>query len=435
METNNATLEMINWDALECSMRPEPLDESAYYSISNCHDPAAAHGMIRRCMDLHIWMMHVPEDEEDFELYARKMSSTFGVTVGYVRAAVFGIMRLAELPETNAIFRRLCHLDIDRLIGINNTLDKLSLVPDIAMLHRIDCELAEYLTPKRRNQRMPSRRAITNFLNELIALEDSSLSNRNTKPRLRYTINYSGKRAFIELETGAETGAVIDKCIKELAERTGTSLAKAAIALLSGEEDPKAKLILNLYQAKTDNAPVFIPEIGWLEPGQAEEMLQRIASTRDMDDVATAETAAYSPSDSIRSAVVGLDGTCRWSGCDAPAHRCQTDHRHNHADGGPTSAWNLASLCQHHHNIKTDRRAFYIMDPFTRVIFWLFADGSWESTVPSGPMSEGKKRWAQTVAQANQARRRNARLFAQMYIGEPEIEEVIVDLEEGEPPF
>lgn len=139
METNNATLEMINWDALECSMRPEPLDESAYYSISNCHDPAAAHGMIRRCMDLHIWMMHVPDNEEDFELYARKMSSTFGVTVRYVRAAVFGIMRLAELPETNAIFRRLCHLDIDRLIGINNTLDKLSLVPDIAMLHRIDC--------------------------------------------------------------------------------------------------------------------------------------------------------------------------------------------------------------------------------------------------------------------------------------------------------
>lgn len=75
------------------------------------------------------------------------------------------------------------------------------------------------------------------------------------------------------------------------------------------------------------------------------------------------------------------------------------------------------------------------MDPFTRVIFWLFADGSWESTVPSGPMSEGKKRWAQTVAQANQARRRNARLFAQMDIGEPEIEEVIVDVEEGEPPF
>lgn len=77
METSNATLEMINRDALECSMRLEPLDESAYYSISNCHDLAAAHGMIRRCMDLHIWMMHVPENEEDFELYARKMSSTF----------------------------------------------------------------------------------------------------------------------------------------------------------------------------------------------------------------------------------------------------------------------------------------------------------------------------------------------------------------------
>ena len=170
--------------------------------------------MIRRCMDLYMWMQHIPTDEEDFELYARKMSSTFGVSVGYVRAAVFGLMRLDELPETNAVFMRLCHLDIDRLIGINNTLDKLGPVPDSGIMQRIDSELAGYLTPTRRNQRMPSRRSIINFLNELIALEDSSLSIENSTSRLHYSINYSGKRAFIELEVGSEAGTVIDSCIK-----------------------------------------------------------------------------------------------------------------------------------------------------------------------------------------------------------------------------
>ena len=441
--SDTSTLEAINWDALGCTLRPEPLNELAYYSINNTNDHLAVQGMIRRCMDLNIWMQHIPDDDEDFELYARKMSSTFGVSVGYVRAAVFGIMRLRELPETNAVFHRLCHLDIDRLIGINNTLDKLGPVPDPDMMQRIDLELSLFLTPTRRNQRMPSRRSITNFLNELIALEDSSLSNGDKKPQLRYCISYSGKQAFIELQVDSEAGAVIDSCIKELASRKGISYAKAAIALLSGKEEPQAKLILNLYQAKTESAPVFIPGIGWLTPEDAEEMLQRLSSTRDMDEASTSETTAYSPTDSIRSAVVGMDGTCRWPGCDVSAHRCQTDHRHNHQDGGPTSAWNLASLCQHHHNVKTDRRAFYIMDPFSRDIFWLFEDGTWECSTASGPMSEGKARWVQTVAQANLARRRNARVFAQMMADVEDIteedltEEALIeeDVEEGEPPF
>ena len=175
--SDTSTLEAIDWDALGCALRPEPLNELAYYSINNTNDHLAVQGMIRRCIDLNIWMQHIPDDDEDFELYARKMSSTFGVSVGYVRAAVFGIIRLRELPETNVVFHRLCHLDIDRLIGINNTLDKLGPIPDPDMMQRIDLELSLFITPTRCNQRMPSRRSITNFLNELIALEDSSLPN------------------------------------------------------------------------------------------------------------------------------------------------------------------------------------------------------------------------------------------------------------------
>ena len=437
---NTATFNVIDWDVLGCTLRPEPLNEQAYYSISNTNDPVAVQGMIRRCVDLNIWMQQLPDDDDDFELYARRMSSTFGVTTGYVRAAVFGLVRLAELPVTSAVFYRLVHLDIDRLIGINNTLDKLGPSPDAAMMQRIDEKLAEYLTPTRRNQRMPSRRSIINFLNELIALEDSSLPNVKVKARLRYNITYSGKQAFIELQTGAEAGAVIDECIKELAKRKGISHAKAAIELLTGEENPQAKLILNMYQHKTESAPVFIPGIGWLDPDDAEEMLERLSSTRDMDEASTAETEAYSPTDAIRAAVVGLDGTCRWPGCDVSAHKSQTDHRHNHSEGGPTSAWNIASLCQHHHNVKTDRRAFYIMDPFTREIYWLFSDGSWETSLPSGPMSEGKARWAQTVTQANSSRRRNARAFAQMMaevddVAEKIAEEILQEFDDEEPPF
>lgn len=428
-------LASVMWDSIGCSIRPEPLDESAYYTISNVNDPLTAQGVLRRCMDLQAWMSNLPEDEEDFELYGRTMSAAFGVSMSYCASAAFALLRLKELPATNAIFRRLYHLDIDRLIGINNTLDKLGPSPDPGSLHRIDLELAEYITPTKKNQRMPSRRSIVKFLNEMLAVEDSTLNLEGKSNRLRYVINYSGERAFIELEIGSEAGAVIDSCIRELAERTGVSLAQAAIQLLTGEENPQAKLILNLYSAKdVENTPVFIPGIGWLE---GKDLLERVSTTRDMDQAATAETQSYSPTDAIRSAVVGMDGTCRWPGCEKSAHRSQTDHRHNHSEGGPTAPWNLASLCQHHHNVKTDRRAFYIMDPVTRDVYWLFPDGTWESTVATGPMSEGNKRWVQTYAQASAARRKRAQDFARIdaVVLPPVDFEDTDNYDDEEPPF
>ena len=47
----------------------------------------------------------------------------------------------------------------------------------------------------------------------------------------------------------------------------------------------------------------------------------------------------------------------------------------------------MASLCQHHHNIKTDGGAFYIMDPHTGDIVWLFDNGRWEYDEPQGPLA------------------------------------------------
>ena len=84
------------------------------------------------------------------------------------------------------------------------------------------------------------------------------------------------------------------------------------------------------------------------------------------------------------------------------------DHRINYADGGATHPRNLASLCQHHHNMKTDGRAHYIMDPHTGDIVWLYEDGTWATTEPTGPLAKKAKRWAQTVAQKISATRERA---------------------------
>ena len=53
----------------------------------------------------------------------------------------------------------------------------------------------------------------------------------------------------------------------------------------------------------------------------------------------------------LRRALEVRDGGCVFPGCDAPASWCDAHHVVHWADGGPTSAQNLASLCRHHHGV------------------------------------------------------------------------------------
>ncbi|MEN2740530.1 DUF222 domain-containing protein [Microbacterium sp. X-17] len=60
----------------------------------------------------------------------------------------------------------------------------------------------------------------------------------------------------------------------------------------------------------------------------------------------------YTPSAEQRRHLVARDQHCRFPGCRTPAHRCDTDHTHDHAKGGKTEICNLACLCTRHHTLK-----------------------------------------------------------------------------------
>ena len=60
---------------------------------------------------------------------------------------------------------------------------------------------------------------------------------------------------------------------------------------------------------------------------------------------------------------------------------------------------NLVTLCQHHHNIKTDRRVHYIMDPITGTIAWLHQDGTYHIDHPQGPLATHNTHWHYTWTQ------------------------------------
>ena len=53
----------------------------------------------------------------------------------------------------------------------------------------------------------------------------------------------------------------------------------------------------------------------------------------------------------LRRSLEVRDGGCVFPDCDAPSSWCDAHHVIHWADGGPTSAQNLASLCRHHHGV------------------------------------------------------------------------------------
>ncbi|WP_295789250.1 HNH endonuclease signature motif containing protein [uncultured Microbacterium sp.] len=67
---------------------------------------------------------------------------------------------------------------------------------------------------------------------------------------------------------------------------------------------------------------------------------------------AVLHTDTYHRTTAIDRHLRARDRHCRWPGCTTPAIRCEIDHTHDFALGGPTHVHNLAHLCQRHHTQK-----------------------------------------------------------------------------------
>lgn len=63
-------------------------------------------------------------------------------------------------------------------------------------------------------------------------------------------------------------------------------------------------------------------------------------------------TTPYRPSEAMRRHLRARDRTCRFPNCRMPARRCQIDHNHDYARGGPTAIDNLSCFCETHHALK-----------------------------------------------------------------------------------
>lgn len=77
----------------------------------------------------------------------------------------------------------------------------------------------------------------------------------------------------------------------------------------------------------------------------------------------TRTSAGYQPSPAVRDQVVLRDRTCRFPHCTRPAWACDLDHIEPYDPDGPagqTTTDALASLCRHHHRLKTHAGWSYV---------------------------------------------------------------------------
>ena len=150
----------------------------------------------------------------------------------------------------------------------------------------------------------------------------------------------------------------VTKDAKQRAKETGEELDVA-----------RAKIIIDRLSGKRSNSVVHVHVFrtlggGWI-PGVgtiSEEEADRLQQNADHVDYPEkpADVDGYRPSQAQRVWVMARDKTCRFPGCDYPAHRCDLDHiqEYNHdnpAAGGATSVDNLQCLCRYHHNLKTNK--------------------------------------------------------------------------------
>lgn len=383
-----------------------------FYAVNNLSQPLAQLYTAARYAEYEAWLKLIPELEEDFELVSEQCARHYGQSVKVVTKTFLALQRLtSELPQLYAVLQKHWHLDFPRVIAIDTALSKLGNDAGEDIIQEIDGKIAHYLTPRLENQQLPSAKRISQRVRELVNEFDDRVPVKDPRPQRRMVKDkLTANSSSLAVEAPHEEIQRAEDCVKATADALGITRAEAMLQVLSGDtpaKDAVTKLVL--FSAKDiENAPAFLQGFGWVGP-ETVERLREGATIIDADVAAHAETASYQPTDAIRTFVEGRDGTCRWPGCSVPAQNCQLDHRHNFDEGGPTSPSNLFALCQHHHNIKTDTRAMYIVDPISDVVYWLFEDGSWVSdTAQDGPIGRGAKNWLQTFEQKIAARRKNA---------------------------
>lgn len=387
-----------------------------------------------------------PTSEQDWTTLTTLLYNRTGFPRHRITRFLDALDTLDRLPRLRALVEETWLLDMDHLAVIDHAARRapVELQNDDYFWATLDADLIERFTPSRPRQALPGQRAIRDAVHATVRsveVEAAAVGNPEPDPwgapppgeeqpgpvpctdpaaqmkslpplgeepdGLLFIEDLAGGRVRFDLTVDQTTGTQIADAIAQAASDQETSQARAMASLILGQTTTQVTTMV--YTATdVEDAPAYHPERGILTPVAAAALQKLVTRTLDMDTAATRQTRAYETSEPIRAYLFGRDWICRWPGCNRKATHCDADHRINHADGGPTTASNMVMLCRHHHNRKTDEQAFYLLDPVTGDVYWLFADGSWVVDTAVGPLAPKQRRWVQTYAQRRRRQQKRA---------------------------
>ena len=381
---------------------------NAYYSTENTSEEAQLGHLLRR-EEYRLWQMLLPDEDDDLAVALARIQRVTGKSETSVLNALGAHSRIRDLDHLRTLQEMTFRLDEIRLQAIDGALSKLHHEDDKDTIDEIDRRLAEYLIPTRVNQLLPTAGQLRRKINDWIRLLRPELDLTESEPK-EPTVDFrhgDDGRSYIDIHADTDVAVEVEALIRARQREKNLGAAEALLDLLKATSH--TKIVLNIYRAHdVEDAPGFMFGPGWMSPAMTDRLAERADKVNDMDEVATKVSTAYATPEDIRAFVVGRDGTCRYPGDNRRADGLQMDHTVDHADGGQTCGSNLCSLCQHHHNIKTDGRVIPIQVGGGEIV-WLFEDGTWELTEPDGPLAPKNRRWVQTVGQRIANRRANHR--------------------------
>lgn len=379
------------WDAVLDKRRRFP---HAYYAF-NSADPIAVLGQGKRRLEYESWLDLYAAFADDFDSFLRHGRKLLGQSRSAVQAMFPCLRILQDLPTVRRLQEDTANLTPVALRAITEELELCTNYREI--VGKIDRDIAVFLTPRLKGQNFPTPAQIRGHMRQLLKEHGAESANPEPEPKRQKVeiIHDWDEWSYLAAQLDRATMIRVEATLREHAKVKECSLRDAFVDLLTGGQPPK--VFLNVYRAHDldGEVPGWVPDQGWLDPETIAALLDGAhVTTRDMDQAAQSETAAYQTPPAMRAYVIGRDGGCRYPGHDhARCDWSQMDHRINHKDGGKTTPGNLAGLCQSHHNDKTNGQSFYVMDPQTGTIVWLHEDGTWEIDEASGPLSPTGKAW------------------------------------------
>lgn len=417
--------------------------KQAFFATENPDDPDCRAGMTIRESQTRIFGRYADTDygpsSKDHDREVAHVSTQTGMSKSRVDNAITAYMVLAHLPKLRALQFQYHRLDIERVAAVSDGLADLGNNVTEEVYAKFDDMLTGLFTPHKMGQQLPSLTAITRRINVMIADFDSTAGydlkkrkerEEKSKPfapgdgEVSFDIPRSGSgepgNAYMNVAGDKVKIAAMRAAINATARAQGVSQWEALDMLIFGDVEPTTATIYG-YAPMTNGVPdpkksVFMPGFGWTTAASTETFHDLADRVIDLEEAKEHTVSGYVAPDKVKAYVRGRDGTCIFPGCTRSAWSCQLDHRIPYDDGGQTNAANLYCLCAHHHNLKTDRRGFYVPDPITGEIIWLFDDGTYARTEPEGfigtQVTPTAPRWRSSTEDIERLKRKKAHFFA-----------------------